>query len=87
MMLKDQGRVVLLALFDISAAVDTVNHDILIQRLQKDYGITDTDIAWFNSYLRDRDQRLKIGDSISDPVILDIGVPEGSGSGPGAYPS
>ena len=85
MRLKDQGRVGLLALLDLSAAFDTVNHDILIQRLQQDYGITDTAIAWFNSHLRERDQRVKIGDSISDPVLLDIGVPQGSGSGPGAY--
>ena len=76
---------VLLALLDLSAAFDTVNHDILIQRLQQDYGITDTTIAWFNSYLRERDQRVKIGDSMSDPVLLDFGVPQGSGSGPGAY--
>ena len=86
MMLKDQGRVFLLALLDVSAALDTVNHDILIHRVQQNYGITNTAIAWFNSYLHDCNQRsVKSGDSMSDRVILDIGVPKGSDSGPGAY--
>ena len=85
MMMKDKGKVILLALLDLSAAFDTVNHDILIERLQRDYGISDTAAKWFNSYLRDRDQKVVIGDAFSGAVALETGVPQGSGGGPGAY--
>ena len=85
LMMKDQGKVVLLTLLDLSAAFDTVNHDILITRLQRDYGVSGSAIKWFNSYLRNRDQKVMIGDVFSDAVALETGVPQGSGGGPGAY--
>ena len=79
--MKDKGKVILLALLDLSAAFDTVNHDILIERLQRDYGISDTAAKWFNSYLRDRDQKVVIGDAFSGAVALKTGVSQGSGDG------
>ena len=85
MMMKDKGMVILLTLLDLSAAFDTVNHDTLIERLQKDYGICDSAITWFTSYLRNRDQKVIIGDAFSRTVALETGVPQGSGGGPGAY--
>ena len=50
---------------------------MLIQRLRDDYGIDDYAIAWFESYLNDRDQIVKIGESLSEPVALETGVPQG----------
>ena len=61
------------------------NHDTLIERLQSEYGVCDSAIAWFNSYLRNRDQKVIIGDAFSGAVSLETGVPQGSGGGPGAY--
>ena len=74
-MQKDRCKVILLALLDLSAAFDTVNHDILIHRLKHDNGIEDSALDWFQSYLHDGDQRICISNAMSTPTILDIGVP------------
>ena len=43
----DRGDVAVLALLDLSAAFDTVDHNILIHRLQKAYGINREALRWF----------------------------------------
>ena len=81
----DQQEVVLLGMLDLSAAFDTVNHDILLSRLRSSFGITDSAQNWFTSYLADRTQCVVINDSVSVPVKLETGVPQGSGLGPWEY--
>ena len=76
------GRVVLLVLLDMSAAFDTIDHDILVNRLQTEYGIKGCVLNWFNSYLRDRSSRVKISGSFSHVHPLNYGVPQGSVAGP-----
>ena len=46
----DSGK----SLFLLSAAFDTINHTILLTRLQHTFGISDTALSWFTSYLSDR---------------------------------
>ena len=75
----------LMALLDLSAAFDTCNHDILLSRLESQFHITGPALAWFRSYLDNRTQRVKIDDSLSDPIHLETGFPQGSGWGPQAY--
>ncbi|XP_070567335.1 uncharacterized protein [Ptychodera flava] len=53
----DRGQCVLLILLDLSAAFDTIDHDILITRLSK-LGITGITLQWFSSYLKNRTQSL-----------------------------
>ena len=81
----DKQEVVLLALLDLSAAFDTCNHSILLSRLEREFNISEVALKWFKSYLSERKQRVKINSSLSDPVQLSTGFPQGSGWGPQAY--
>ena len=78
----DQKKSTVLLLLDLSAAFDTVDHGILIQRMQRTYGIGDGVVQWMRSYLSDREQRVKIASQLSSPVLMRCGVPQGSVLGP-----
>jgi hypothetical protein len=81
----DQSRGVILVLLDNSAAFDTLDHDLLLQCLENDMGITDLALNWFRSYLSDRYQSVILNNALSDPVLLRYGVPQGSVLGPKAF--
>jgi len=66
---------------DLSAAFDTVDYSLLIERLQSEFGVTDTSLDWLRSYLVGRAQFVKMGHQ-SDTVPLDVGVPQGLVLGP-----
>ena len=78
----DQGRVSALLLLDLSAAFDTVDHDILFHRLESWFGISNSALSWFKSFLTDRRQVVRTGDTTSSPSILHFGIPQGSVLGP-----
>ncbi|KAK7092915.1 hypothetical protein V1264_008591 [Littorina saxatilis] len=78
----DSGSVSLLALLDLSAAFDTIDHDILLARLNTTFGITGTALGWFCSYLTGRTQAVVIQNRHSEDTILKYGVPQGSVLGP-----
>src|ERR1700722_12547913 len=77
----DKKEVTLLVLLDLSAAFDTVDHTILLNRLQK-IGITGLVYDWFSSYLTGRTQAVFVDGVSSDSVNLTCGVPQGSVLGP-----
>ena len=66
---------------DFAKAFDTVNHDILINKLNH-YGLRGSSLNWFKSYLTDRQQYTEIGNSLSDMCYIKCGVPQGSVLGP-----
>ena len=67
---------------DLSKAFDTVDHSVLLKKL-KLYGITEKNLAWFESYLSNRKQYIEIGEnSKTDLKYVICGVPEGSILGP-----
>ena len=80
--LNDAKSKVVLLLLDLSAAFDTVNHDILIAKLKKVYGLKCNVINWFKSYLSDRTFTVTINGKRSSKCYLRIGVPQGSILGP-----
>ena len=63
-------------MLELSAAFDTIDHDILLSRLCNVYGISGNALDWFRPYLTGRIQRV---------VIEDSGVPHGSVLGPRMY--
>ena len=74
----DVGTVTALTLLNLSAAVDTIDHTILLSRLDDWFGVTGKARDWFKSYLTGRCQRIKIGDCLSSKTDLKFGVPQGS---------
>ena len=78
----DRRHGVILILLDMSAAFDTIDHDVLVTRLEQRFGVTGCAIAWIKSYLSDRSQSVKIHGGVSDDTPLVFGVPQGSALGP-----
>jgi hypothetical protein len=78
----DKGKAILLVLLDLSSAFDTIDHNILIDRMRTEYGVTGSAINWFTSYLKDRTTRVCILGKYSENHILQYGVPQGSIAGP-----
>jgi len=74
----DCGDSAALILLDLSAAFDTVDHSILLQRLQTTFGIRDAAHRWFHSYLSGRYQYVRRGFVRSSVIKLICGVPRGS---------
>ena len=71
-----------LVLLDLSAAFDTIDHTILLSRLNKTFGISDKALSGVKSYLSDRTQRVVINDISSPDSTMYYGVPQGSVLGP-----
>ena len=67
--------------FDLSKAFDTINHDILIQKLYH-YGVRGVTLDWFKSYLANRFQFVNISGVSSQTELITCGVPQGSIIGP-----
>ena len=77
----DRKSAVLVGL-DLSAAFDTIEHDILIDRLKTVFGIKDTALRWIETYLKERWQFVVAGGERSVKTLCKFGVPQGSVLGP-----
>jgi len=77
----DTGDLAALVLLDLSAAFDTVDHAILLRRLET-FGLGGTALHWFESYLVGRRQLVCTPATFSSPTVIECSVPQGSVFGP-----
>uniref|UniRef100_A0A8C9XWP1 Reverse transcriptase domain-containing protein n=1 Tax=Sander lucioperca TaxID=283035 RepID=A0A8C9XWP1_SANLU len=77
-----KGLVSILVLLDLSAAFDTLDHTILLQRLEHLVGIKGIALNWFKSYFSDRSQFVNVNNKPSNYAKINHGVPQGSVLGP-----
>lgn len=82
MMSSDADKCSILVLLDLSAAFDTVDHCILLDRLGEWVGISGRPLDWFSSYLSDRSFSVTVGPYMTECVALSCGVSQGSVLGP-----
>jgi len=71
----DSGHVVALVSLDISPAFDSVTHDVLVQRLEDEFGVTDTSGRWISDYLTGRSFTVRVGQSTSPSRPMTTAVP------------
>ena len=76
-----QGKYTLGTFIDLSKAFDTVNHNILLEKL-KAYGIESENLEWFRSYLSNRKQFISYDDFKTNMKIVKCGISQGSILGP-----
>ena len=80
----EDDEVSAVVMLDMSAAFDVVDHDILIRKMAL-YGFEESALSWVKSYLTNRTQSVFIEGSLSDPLPVECGVPQGSILGPLLY--
>ena len=73
-----------MVLLDLQKAFDTVNHDRLIAKLEA-LGADSSTCGWFRSYLSGREQLVVLGGVLSDPSVVECGIPQGSILGPSLF--
>ena len=78
----ENGNYTLGVFIDLSKAFETIDHSMLLKKIEN-YGIKETNLAWFRSYLINRKQYIQItNDNKSDLRNTTCGVPQGSILGP-----
>jgi hypothetical protein len=79
---SDRGDLSALVMLDLTAAFDTVDHELLISRLERIFGLRNVTLSWFRSYLMDRSYCVVYRSIRSGTAQLHYSVPQGSLLGP-----
>lgn len=79
--LDNTKHTIIVTFLDLAKAFDTVNHKLLLSKLEKQ-GIRGTPLDLLTSYLSNRTQRVRVGDGLSEPEPVSMGVPQGTILGP-----
>ena len=75
------GHASVLVLLDLSSAFDTVDHAILLEVLEKRFGVTGIVLKWYCSYVDGRSQTFQVGSQLSATFVVHYGVPQVRRSG------
>ncbi|PFX11331.1 putative RNA-directed DNA polymerase from transposon BS, partial [Stylophora pistillata] len=78
----DQGLLTGAVFIDLRKAFDTVDHDLLLEKLTMGYGVTGKELGWFRDYLTNRRQVVTVQSSLSNPCDVAFSVQQGSILGP-----
>ena len=78
----DHRKMSVIVFLDMSKAFDSIRHDLMLCKLRKAGVSAESACAWFESYLSQRQQVVKIQDTLSSPLPLTVGVPQESILGP-----
>ena len=74
----DKGKLNGVVFLDIRKAFDSINHNILLEKLETQFGIPNNELKWFKSYLTNREQVCAINGHLSSPQKIVCGIPHGS---------
>ena len=74
----DNKCFIALIMIDMLAAFDTIDHNILLYRLSHHFGINNSVLSWFRSYLNNRSHCVDVNNNVSRSFQLFSGVPQGS---------
>jgi len=72
----------ILVSLDLSTAIDTIDHSILLNRLHSTFTFSGAALQWITSYLTNRSQYVKLGNSLPNHKLTASGIPQGSVLGP-----
>ena len=74
----DNGRLNGVVFLDMRNAFDSINHNILLQKINTQFGIKNLELEWFKSYLNNREQVCVVNGKTSSAKKIMCGVPQGS---------
>jgi hypothetical protein len=77
----ERGESVGVLLFDLSAAFDTLDPPLLLEKLKR-LNFSSNTVNWIQSFMSTRSQKVQVGGSLSDSRPIDLGVAQGSILGP-----
>ncbi|XP_045460890.1 uncharacterized protein LOC123671209 [Harmonia axyridis] len=77
----DANEAAVCVFLDLSKAFDTVNHNEMLNVLEN-IGVRGIPLQLFSTYLKNRSQRVQVGEVLSDVLEIQCGVPQGTLLGP-----
>ena len=78
----DCGDVSAVVFLDIRKAFDSISHNILLRKMEEQFGVSNVELKWFVFYISNREQTCFVNGTTSTSKKIVCGVPQGSISGP-----